>query len=199
MTIKKKTDPTVTTSTSLILPDDLIAEVDKIDITMPAHLKLKTQEDYDKAGLMLNHIQKIIKLTDTKRKEMTQPLNATTRKINALFAPTLTQLADWKTYINNAMIDWIDLQDKKALKAAAKAEQNGQVLPQPISPVAAPGTRLVSKWTHEVTDISILPREFIIMTIDHAALDLFAQLHHDNRPQRGVTFFETTSIVPTGR
>ncbi|MFA5050995.1 MAG: hypothetical protein WC499_02670 [Patescibacteria group bacterium] len=89
-------------------------------------LVIKTPEDYTKADEIRSKIKAVGKMIDTKKKEITKPLNDSLKKIRELFAPIETTYESVEKIINNKMVVYRDEQDKiaeaKKLKIASQVE-----------------------------------------------------------------------------
>jgi hypothetical protein len=100
--------------------------------------------------------------------------------------------------------------DRQAQELARKqAAMNGGEFTVDTTPVLRPeeaprkvrtelgGTGLRACWTYEITDVSLLPREYMVP--DTAMLNMIAKKHHDAKPIPGVRFFDDPGIATYAR
>lgn len=89
-------------------------------------LTIKTQNDFELAGNLRMKIKGRIKELDEKRKSITAPLDLAKKNIMALFNPIIDRLNEGIKNLDIGIIDYTEIQDRKAREAQAKAEEEAR-------------------------------------------------------------------------
>ena len=90
--------------------------------------------------------------------------------------------------------------ERKALEAQQEAkapEVPSEIAPPPVEKVKVQGLREVEKWSVELVDLSLVPRDYLIFNQAKANSDV--QTLKDLFQVPGLKAVKTVSMVPTGR
>jgi hypothetical protein len=139
-----------------------------------AYLKsyvVETPEDYTNAAAMVQTFKGQFDALEAERRELTDPLNATIKKINEKVKPATTFL-DTAIRLLKAAMGAFQIREeerqRKALEEAAELAKSGEVAAATVAlarvesemPKVA-GMTSREDWDFEITDESKLPREFL--------------------------------------
>ena len=157
----------------------MLAHAQQVAAAVPA-LSISNAAEYLQAGQGLVEIKSRWKAVEEKRTSLVKPLNDVVKNINAMFKPVLDQWDTTMDVVKRAMIDYqvqeADVQ-RKALEAAAAMAQQGQT-GQEFTALVAQGSAMPAKaqgistrvmWRWKVTDVALVPREYLC--VDASKLD----------------------------
>jgi hypothetical protein len=207
--ITKPTTPEKVAETALAESSSLQRTSDKLAIV--------TRGDYQRSALFLSELKTKRDQIETKRKEITKPIDEAKKRIMALFKPVVDQLSLAITTVDRKMIDYVSAEEEKARKEAeAQAKKllkktGNRELAEDVKALAieqatpqASGVQVLSYWHAEVTNLdalvsavsqSIVPTECV--QPNEVYLNKLARLHQDPaKAPPGVKFVE---VRKTGR
>lgn len=162
-----------------------------------------TDEDSAFAANMIREVKAKHKELDERRKEVTQPLNATVRTINGWFKPALEALETAERKLKSKVALYMQesarkAQDALALAASAATAEEATVALAASMPAAMPqGVSMRMVWKFRIVDDSAVPAKFC--SPDSAKID--AEMRgsvKDNgepTPISGVEFFQEASMT----
>lgn len=169
-------------------------------------VNIQTADDYTKAGDILKMVQQRIKKVEIKRKEYTDPLEQTKKKIIADFKGITEPLESFVEEVKKKMIEWYKLDQKRrdeeqkkieseALKQA-KEEGKLEVVVPVVNEVkkshyGESSTSTVKKtWTFKIVDENQIPRQFL--TID--AVKIRAAIKEGERLIGGIEIYQEENL-----
>ena len=135
-------------------------------------IQVTTTEQEEQAYTALTQIKQAIKTIESKRKEITTPLNASLKATNAMFKKLSAPFVEADRIVRDKVMDFRQAQEEKAYKELerrqkiqaaheAKGHETHEIT-QPIVEVAK--TTVTSKrWTFEVVDVNKVPREYLVL------------------------------------
>lgn len=158
-----------------IVPVEVVqkAESDAALMTQQANqIQVTTTKQEEDAYAALTQIKKAIKTIEDKRKEITQPLNASLKATNAMFKQLSQPFFEADRIIRDKVMDFRQAQEEKAQKEkerrqkiqaahAAKGHETHEIT-QPKVEVAKT-TVTAKRWTFEIVDLSKVPRKYLIV------------------------------------
>lgn len=169
-------------------------------------LVITSNEDYTKAGDTLKVVQNRIKKLEEKRKEYTQPLDESKKRIMADFQSISKPLEDFVQQVKSKMVEWYREEQKrkdeeqKLLEAEAlkKAKEEGKseievaIVNQEVKTQRGDlATTSVKKvWKFTVEDETKVPREYLC--VDEKKIKL--AMSDGVRKIEGVKIFQDEQI-----
>ncbi len=161
-------------------------------------LDVQTQEGLEFANALLRDVKAKLKKLEADEKSITQPQTTALQRVRALFRPAKTAWADVELRLKRKLITARLLEDsnnKKALAEAMDAHDRGDAeghaaaLERVHSATDLEGTSIITKWSFEIEDESLLPREFLMpnMTLIHEHCSHSTQ--REPTPIPGVRFY----------
>ena len=171
---KKKTETS-------IVPVEIVqkAESDAALMTQQAQtIQIATTEQEEQAYTALTQIKQAIKTIEDKRKEITAPLNASLKAVNAMFKRLSTPFIEADRIVRNKVMDFRQAQEEKAQKELerrqkiqAAHEAKGHEVHEITAPKieVAKTTVTTKRWTFEIVDVNKVPREYLV--IDSVAVN----------------------------
>lgn len=151
-------------------------EVDEFLYNMQ-EVQIVSAEQYTEAGDLLKQVQMKIKRLDDKRKEYTQPLDESKKRIMADFKAITEPLEEFVSGVKSKMLTWAQAEQKRLdeeqkrieAEALAKAkEENVSEVQVPVVNTATKtqrgevATTTIKKvWKWEPVDISLTPHEYL--------------------------------------
>ena len=165
---KKKTN-------NSIVPVEVVqkAESDAALMTQQAGaIQVTTVEQEEEAYNALKEIKKAIKTIESKRKEITQPLNASLKATNAMFKKLSEPFLVADKMLRGKVEDFHQIQEEKTEKErqrrekiqaahAAKGHETHEITEPEVE--VSKSTVTAKRWTFEVVDESKIPREYLIV------------------------------------
>lgn len=162
------------TNTSIV-PVEVVqkAESDAALMTQQAGaIQVTTVEQEEEAYNALKEIKKAIKTIEDKRKEITQPLNASLKATNAMFKKLSEPFLVADKTLRGKVEDFHQIQEEKAEKErqrrekiqaahAAKGHETHEITEPEVE--VSKSTVTAKRWTFEVVDESKIPREYLIV------------------------------------
>ena len=164
-----------------IVPVEIVqkAESDAALITQQAQtIQIATTEQEEQAYTALTQIKQAIKTIEDKRKEITAPLNASLKAVNAMFRRLSTSFIEADRIVRNKVMDFRQAQEEKAQKKLerrqkiqAAHEAKGHEVHEITAPKieVAKTTVTTKRWTFEIVDVNKVPREYLV--IDSVAVN----------------------------
>ncbi len=165
---KKKTN-------NSIVPVEVVqkAESDAILMSEQAEaIQVATTKQEEQAYTALVQIKQVIKTIESKRKEITKPLNASLKATNAMFKKLVQPFVEADRIVRNKVMDFRQLQEEKAQKELerrekiqAAHEKKGHETHEITAPEAEVSkvTTVAKRWTFEVVDVNKVPREYLVL------------------------------------
>ena len=164
-----------------IVPVEVVqkAENDAALMTRQAEaIQVTTTEQEEQAYIALTQIKQAIKTIEDKRKEITAPLNASLKAVNAMFKRLSTPFIEADRIVRNKVLDFRQAQEEKAQKELerrqkiqAAHEAKGHEVHEITAPKieVAKTTVTTKRWTFEIVDVNKVPREYLV--IDSVAVN----------------------------
>ena len=158
-----------------IVPVEIVqkAESDAALITQQAQtIQIATTEQEEQAYTALTQIKQAIKTIEDKRKEITAPLNASLKAVNAMFRRLSTPFIEADRIVRNKVMDFRQAQEEKAQKELerrqkiqAAHEAKGHEVHEITAPKieVAKTTVTTKRWTFEIVDVNKVPREYLVL------------------------------------
>ncbi len=156
------------------IPETIKQEVEKLE-TIKLNREIKTKEDYHEAEDILKQLKTAYKTIENKRKELTRPLDESKRKIMEFFKPPLKLIKDRQNATEYEMRGYLAKERAKKEEAEKKIKElreralNGdekaqQEVVESIAIKKEEPTRAATRtiYTFEITDVSQIPREYLI-------------------------------------
>jgi len=148
----------------------------------------------------LSYTRSGIKGLEAQRTEITRPMLAAKRQVDAMFAPASDALADLERRIRERLAEMAVSRaerDESALRAAKAALEAGDLSGVALSTASISGTqRAKISWEVASVDMTLLPSEYQIVTADIAAITRAIYAHTGGGPPTipGVTFARSAKI-----
>ena len=158
-----------------IVPVEVVqkAENDAALMTRQAEaIQVTTTEQEEQAYIALTQIKQAIKTIEDKRKEITAPLNASLKAVNAMFKRLSTPFIEADRIVRNKVLDFRQAQEEKAQKKLerrqkiqAAHEAKGHEVHEITQPKVevAKTTVTTKRWTFEIVDVNKVPREYLVL------------------------------------
>jgi len=148
-----------------------------------AHMVID-QSQADEANEILTKINHGLKQIEAKRTSFTAPLNQSLKEINASFKKMVEPIKYAKDELTSRLMTWrrqeqsmIDAEREKAVREEERRRKiqeahaaKGHVVKEDITPVVKPipfsvndTTKVQKRWTHEIEDEALVPREYLIV------------------------------------
>jgi len=157
--------------------DNLVSRADEFTITSPI--------DLNQAALFTSEIKRFADTLDTRKKEITSPLNESLKKIRALFKPVEDRLEVAKELLNKKIVTYhTELEKENEVKKQAYLEtvdpfaDNAQVQ-KDLAPLEAGrkfagGVGFMKTKDVEVTSPSLVPPTYWVLDMVKLRKDAFA-------------------------
>jgi len=166
----------------------------------------------------LSIIAKLKKTMEAKRKEYLSPLKEQVDAINETYKTLMEPVLEADKITRDKVLAYQQEQariraeqeeiNRKRMEAAeAEMKLKGElsesvnlveVIPEAKKVSTDMGsTGMVSHWTYEIVDESVIPREYLV--VDTAMLTAIAKKHHDSKPVAGVRFYNNPIIAVRAR
>lgn len=177
-------------------------------VNFAENIQVNDQAQYQNVANALLEVKAKIKAIEAKRKEIVGPINKAVKSINDLFRAPREQYEIVEAALKRAMTNFnnrVAEEQRKTLEAAAEKAQEGnaegfnalmQTAQEHTAPVAA-GTHTVTRWVFQVTDPSLVPREYLMVNEAKIRKVVNALKGDTNIP--GVSVCSEKSIVARGR
>ncbi|MBW2672104.1 MAG: hypothetical protein JRD89_01645 [Deltaproteobacteria bacterium] len=147
------------------------AEFAKEELVGIKSLEIDSQEDLDFANEILAEVKKKFKEIDAEEKGVTQPINASLKKIRDWFRPAKTAYTEAEKILKSkilAGIEAIQARQDAALLALQEAhkEQNVAATASALAVVQESAIEqpsnvsVIKKWAYRVVDFALVPREY---------------------------------------
>jgi len=148
-----------------------------------AHMVID-QGQADEANEILTKINHGLKQIEAKRTSFTAPLNQSLKEINASFKKMVEPIKYAKDELTSRLMTWrrqeqarIDAEREKAVREEERRRKiqeahaaKGHAVKEDITPVVKPipfsvndTTKVQKRWTHEIEDEALVPREYLIV------------------------------------
>ena len=135
-------------------------------------IQVTTTEQEEQAYTALTQIKQAIKTIESKRKEITKPLNASLKAANTMFKKLAQPFIEADRIVRDKVMDFRQVQEEKAQKELerrqkiqeshkAKGHETHEIT-QPEVEVSKE-TVVVSRWTFEVVDVDKVPKEYLVL------------------------------------
>lgn len=142
------------------------------------------QEQADEANEILIKINHGLKQIEEKRTSFTGPLNKSLKEINASFKQMVEPIKSAKDSLTSRLMAWrrqeqarIDAEREKAVKEEERRRKiqeahaaKGHAVKEDITPVVKPipfsvndTTKVQKRWTYEIEDSSVIPRQYMVV------------------------------------
>jgi len=171
---KKKTN-------NSIVPVEVIqkAESDAALMAQQAEaIQVTTTEQEEQAYTTLTQIKQAIKTIESKRKEITKPLNTSLKTTNAMFKKLAAPFIEADRIVRDKVMDFRQLQEKKAekeLKRRQKIQAAHEAKGHETHEITEPEVKVsketvvAKRWTFEVVDVNKVPREYL--SVNHVLIN----------------------------
>ncbi len=166
-----------------------------------ADYQIETQEDLDWSNRLLKHTKANLKGLEEKRKSITAPIKEGIKRIEDLFRPATTQLAESERILKLKIGEYVASQERArraTMQASAIQYANGgtptEIIPEPPK---AEGLTVRNVWDFRVTDLALVPREYLSVSESkiRAARDMYLQDGNAVPPAiPGIEFFQTQQV-----
>lgn len=169
-------------------------------IQLAKSMQLETQEQVDRAGLMIGKAQTRLKQLEVQRTSVTQPLNGVLKEVNSWFRPVKESLTTFVSVLDARMKARI-IQGEKDRDAALSAIEAGggkasaeNLLLAHSAPTAPANITLQKGYTGKVTNFAILDDKYKML--NEKALQ--AAIDAGERDIAGVLIEEEYSTIKRG-
>jgi len=158
-----------------IVPVEVIqkAESDAALMAQQAEaIQVTTTEQEEQAYTALIQIKQAIKTIESKRKEITKPLNASLKTTNAMFKKLAAPFIEADRIVRDKVMDFRQAMEEKAekelerrQKIQAAHEAKGHEIHEITEPEVkvSKETVVAKRWTFEVVDVNKVPREYLVL------------------------------------
>ena len=158
-----------------IVPVEIVqkAESDAALMSQQAEaIQVTTTEQEEQAYTALTQIKQAIKTIESKRKEITKPLNASLKAANTMFKKLAQPFVEADRIVRDKVMDFRQAQELKAemeferrRKIQAAHEAKGHEIHEITEPEAkvSKETVVAKRWTFEVVDEKKIPRGFLVL------------------------------------
>ncbi len=157
-----------------------------------------TEDDYRTAGNGLKYVKETLNTLETKRKTVTDPLNAAKREVDGWFRELRTPYEAAEAYLKRGLLDYQAKQMAERSRIAEELKASAGDVPkmmqlavqaQETIPVKLQGVvnKTVKKW--RVSNIELVPRQ--LMVIDEAKV---TGLMHEGVEVPGISYFEEQQL-----
>lgn len=162
-----------------------------------------SDEDSTFAADMIREVKAKHKELDERRKEVTQPLNATVKTINGWFKPALEALETAERKLKSKVALYMQesarkAQEALALVAAAETAEEATVALAASVPAAMPqGVSMRMIWRFRIVDESAVPARFCSPDLAKIDAEMRGSAKDDGAPTpiAGVEFFQEASMT----
>lgn len=139
-----------------------------VDEALPEIREFSILNDDDKnfAADLLRDVKDKHKIVESRRKEITVPLNAALRSVNDLFKPVLRALEESERLLKGKIVEYVEKKDTERRAALLEASQTKsaakatEALTKAEITSAPEGVNIRYRWVFEVTDPDQVPRWF---------------------------------------
>jgi hypothetical protein len=189
------------TNTSIV-PVEVVqkAESDAALMTKQANaIQVTTTEQEEQAYTALTQIKQAIKTIESKRKEITQPLNASLKTTNAMFKTLSKPFLEADRIIRDKVMDFRQEQEEKAQKELerrqkiqAAHEAKGHETHEITAPKVevAKTTVTTKRWTFELINLDKVPIEYL--TLDSVTVN--KAIRNGVREIAGLNIFQVEGL-----
>lgn len=164
---------------------------------------LKSLTERDQALTDTRVLKALHDEAEKKRREIVDPLNASVKKINALFKPLTSQCDAYEHELKSLVIAFDDAAKRAAIaeaeKRAKKIEKQSPELAQDIREQAATnavpqsaGVSNLTVWRARVVDFNAIPREFLCL--DETKLNTYVRALKADAKIPGVEVYAETVL-----
>ncbi len=169
-------------------------------------VKITSQDEYTNAGDLLKQIQNKIKKLEDKRKEYTQPLDESKKRIMADFKSISEPLEEFVSNVKSKMVEWYRIEqarldeEQKKIEAAALAKAKEEHVSEVVVPVINTqvktqrgdvSTTTVKKvWKWKVTDENAVTRDYLCVDGDKVS----DAVKEGNRNIPGIEIYQEEQI-----
>lgn len=171
-----------------------------------AQFSIATQEDLDFGAELLKEIKREKNKLEDQRSEATKPLRKVLEVIYGWFRPSIDDLNRAESMLKKKIVDYQRLQlqrQQEALRAAGQASMRGDAHTaaaalRQASAAAIQKPESISfrqKWTYRVVDASLIPREYLMLVVNHDAIQAQVDLHKEKTSIPGIEVFAETSVA----
>jgi hypothetical protein len=173
-----------------------------------AALQFETLEQEQWGGAKLKEVQALFNTYEAERTELTKPMNAQLREVNAAFKPVLSALEEAKSVLATKLSDAATARGRLAAaqrEAAVLAAQAGdtagcqQALAAIADDVKVAGVATVWSWDYAVADFAVLSDAF--KAVNDKTLKDLCKAFKDKETAPvvpGVTFTRSAKVQPAG-
>ena len=162
-------------------------------------IQVTTTEQEEDAYLALTQIKQAIKTIESKRKEITKPLNASLKATNAMFKTLSAPFVKADRIVRDKVMDFRQVQEEKAQKElerrekiqaahAAKGHETHEIT-EPKAEVSK-ATTVAKRWTFEVVDICKVPTDYL--EVNSVAVN--KAIREDIREIAGLDIFQVEGL-----
>lgn len=198
LVVSVKTSEKVEIATKKAYYDLLTEEIKK--------LVIEDDEDFEYVSGVLLEVKRYDKEIEARKKLVTDPLNAALRELRTWFQPIQKVLSNNEAILKKKIGDYKLLKEKQQeeqMRKIAEASKAGDfegaymVSQNLVELPVAKGISTTRKWDYKVTDLSLVPREYL--TLDHDVVKKHIKEAGKDQPADipGVVFEEVVGV--TGR
>jgi hypothetical protein len=136
-------------------------------LTEVRDLPVTTDDEQEFAAEGLRWVKEQHAAVEAKRTSITKPLNAALKEVNDLFRPMKTAFEEVERILKKRIAGYLEKKEAdnvRAIEAAAVATTSAEATMalSTVRAVEAPtGVSMRYRWVFEVTDASLVPREFL--------------------------------------
>jgi len=167
---------------------------------------VNNEKDVDNASEFLKKIRDTEKAFETKRTELTKPINQSLKNINDMFKRATMPLAEARNLVSRKILDWKLIESAKRAKEEERRrkiqeahEKKGHQVSAPayVAPVENKigNVQTVKRWTFEVIDFSKIPEKFKIVD----ELGIKESIRNGTREIPGIRIYQTESLSIVNR
>jgi predicted DNA-binding protein len=165
--------------------------------------QIEDAEDFSTASEILREVKSIAKEVESRRRKVTDPLNAAIKEFGKWYKPALDTLLTMEGVLKSKISEYTERQrvaNEAAMRAAAAAARAGnfeaahEASKGIVEEARAQGITTREVWQYEIEDLSQVPREYL--ALDHSAVKIYLkQAGAEPKPIPGLRFFKQVNVI----
>lgn len=163
--------------------------------------QVEEEEDFSFLSETLRDVKKSWKDLETEKKTVTDPLNATLKKVRSWFKPAQDYLKKaellCKKKLSDYQLEQVKKREKAMIEMATAKDFDGKMKAAEglVSVPEAKGITIRETWKYEVKDISKVPVQFL--AIDDSAVKQYIKEFGKGKPKDvpGLEFVQDASVI----